>query len=70
MTPETTRYRFTLEELQQADDWSEGFCLACRAPRECCEPDASAYRCDECGEHAVYGPHWIAIAGLFSEGAA
>ena len=70
MTPETTRYRFTVEELQQADDWSEGFCLACRAPRECCEPDASAYRCEECGEHAVYGPHWIAIAGLFKEGAA
>ena len=22
MTPETTRYRFTVEELQQADDWS------------------------------------------------
>ena len=60
MTPETTRYRFTVEELQQADDWSEGFCLACRAPRECCEPDASAYPCDECGEHAVYGPHCAA----------
>ncbi|RAN37782.1 hypothetical protein [Hyphomonas sp. GM-8P] len=70
MTPETTRYRFTVEELQQADDWQEGFCLACRAPRECCEPDAQRYRCDECGEHAVYGPHWIAIAGLFSEGTA
>jgi len=69
MTPETTRFRFTVEELQQADDWSEGFCLACRAPRECCEPDASAYPCDECGENAVYGPHWIAIAGLFKKGA-
>ncbi len=67
MTPETTRYRFTVEELEQADDWSEGFCLACRAPRECCEPDARAYKCDECGEHAVYGPHWIAICGLMSE---
>ena len=43
MTPETTRYRFTVEELEQADDWQEGFCLACRAPRGCCEPDASAY---------------------------
>jgi hypothetical protein len=90
MTPETTRYRFTVEELQQADRWQEGFCLACRTPRECCEPDASAYRCDECCEHAVpkrrtekwspvFGvaarltkarPHWIAIAGLFKEGAA
>jgi hypothetical protein len=68
MTPDTTQFRFTLEELQQADDCSEGFCLACRAQRECCEPDAEAYRCDECGEHAVYGPHWIAMAGLFGEG--
>ena len=70
MTPETTQHRFTLEELQQADDWSEGFCLACRAPRDGCEPDASGYECDECGEPAVYGPHWIAIAGLFVEGEA
>ena len=69
MTPETTKHRFTAEELQQADDWSEGFCLACRAPRDGCEPDAEAYECEECGECAVYGPHWIAIAGLFGEGA-
>ena len=27
MTPETTRYRFTVEELEQDDDWQEGFCL-------------------------------------------
>ncbi len=67
MTPETTRFRFTVEELQQADDLSEGFCLACRSPRGCCEPDARAYPCDECGELAVYGPQWIAIADLFEE---
>jgi hypothetical protein len=36
MTPESTQHRFTVEELQQADDWSEGFCLACRAPRDGC----------------------------------
>ena len=65
MTPETTKLRFTLEELQQADDWSEGFCLACRASRDGCESDALAYECDECGKHAVYGPNWIAIAGLY-----
>ena len=69
MTPETTSFRFTSEELQQADRWSEGFCLVCRAPRGCCEPDARAYRCEECGAHAVYGPHWIAGAGLFGESA-
>ena len=57
MTPETTKHRFTAEKLQQADDGSEGFCLACRAPRGGCEPDAQAYECEECGEYAVYGPH-------------
>lgn len=67
MTPQTTPHRFTVEELQQAENLSEGFCLACRAPHNCCEPDASAYLCDQCGEHAVYGPHWIAIAGLFNK---
>ena len=25
MTPETTRYRFTVEELEQAADWQDGF---------------------------------------------
>jgi hypothetical protein len=70
MTPETTRHRFTVVELQQADDLFEGFCLACRAPRGGCEPDAQAYACDECGEPAAHGPHWIALAGLFAEDAA
>ncbi|MFN7056880.1 hypothetical protein [Hyphomonas sp.] len=70
MTPETTQHRFTLEELQQADDWSEGFCLACRAPQGGCEPDARACERDDRGERAVYFPHWLAIAGLFAEGEA
>jgi len=69
MTPETTPFRFTVEELEEADDDMVGFCLACRATRDCCEPDAERYRCDECGAHAVYGPHWIAICGLMSEAA-
>jgi hypothetical protein len=69
MTPETKSLRFTLDELVLADDEMTGFCLACRAPRDCCEPDAADYRCDDCGEHAVYGPHWIAIAGLFAQDA-
>jgi hypothetical protein len=59
MTPESTRFRFTLAELQEADELQFGFCLACRATRDGCEPDAEAYDCSDCGEHAVYGPHWL-----------
>jgi hypothetical protein len=32
-----------------------GFCIACGAEAEGCEPDARKYRCESCGEHAVYG---------------
>ncbi|WP_255417587.1 hypothetical protein [Hyphomonas sp. CACIAM 19H1] len=41
MNPDSTQHRFTLEELQQADEWSEGFCLACRAPRDGCDSSLS-----------------------------
>jgi hypothetical protein len=36
-----------------ADD--PGFCVACGAEAEGCEPDAQAYPCDSCGRRAVYG---------------
>ena len=32
-----------------------GFCLACGNEQGGCEPDARRYRCEACGEHAVYG---------------
>ena len=52
------------KKFDDADDEMFGFCLACREIRECTEPDAENYRCEVCGEDAVYGPHWILIAGL------
>ena len=64
VTPETTLFRFTLEEIQDADHEMFGFCLACREIRECTEPDAENYACEVCGEDAVYGPHWILPADL------
>ncbi|MGE0596220.1 MAG: hypothetical protein AB7P07_07640 [Hyphomonadaceae bacterium] len=67
MIPDTTHFRFTLEELEEADALMFGFCLACRAMCEACEPDAEQYICEDCGEAAVYGPHWIAIYDLVSE---
>ena len=32
-----------------------GFCVACGQEAMGCEPDARRYRCESCGERAVYG---------------
>jgi len=32
-----------------------GFCVACGADRDGCEPDARNYECDECGKRMVFG---------------
>lgn len=32
-----------------------GFCVKCGSDYEGCEPDAREYKCDQCGENAVYG---------------
>lgn len=32
-----------------------GFCIACGADADGCEPDARNYRCESCGERKVYG---------------
>lgn len=43
-----------LLEAAQADDCM-GFCTACGAEAFGVEPDARRYRCESCGERAVYG---------------
>jgi hypothetical protein len=40
-----------------------GFCLACGADADGCEPDARKYTCEVCGEKAVYGAEECLIAG-------
>lgn len=32
-----------------------GFCIACGAEADNCEPDARRYPCDQCDENEVYG---------------
>lgn len=32
-----------------------GFCIACGADADGCEPDARNYECESCGEHKVFG---------------
>ena len=51
----------TLETVQSAAEdqmyglGNAGFCLACGAERDGCEPDAENYECYECGENRVMG---------------
>ena len=40
-----------------------GFCIACGAEHDGCEPDARNYECEVCGEHKVYGAEEILMMG-------
>lgn len=59
-----TGRRFTLEQIREAEEEMSGFCLACGAMRDTCEPDAERYTCEDCVADEVYGPHWLVMAGL------
>ena len=60
----TTARTFSLEQIEEAMQDYIGFCVECGAERECCEPDARKYECEECGARAVYGAEELAIMGL------
>ncbi|MBN9033656.1 MAG: hypothetical protein BGO05_05230 [Rhizobiales bacterium 63-7] len=51
----------TLSRVEQAVERrmssldNPGFCVACGADADGCEPDAREYECEVCGELAVYG---------------
>ena len=53
----------TLEQVQQLDEDMAGLCAACGFEQFGCEPDAERYKCESCGERAVYGPHWWIMTG-------
>jgi predicted amidophosphoribosyltransferase len=38
-----------------------GFCIACGADADGCEPDARGYECKVCGKPAVYGDEALLI---------
>lgn len=58
------RFEITEDEYQEYDDSSIGLCLGCGAERDCCEPDAENYKCEECGERKVFGVPQLLIMGL------
>jgi len=55
-----------ISEAQYQEYRSEyiGLCTACRAERDCCEPDAEEYNCPECKMDQVYGIEQLLIMGL------
>jgi hypothetical protein len=42
-------------ERQMTSLDNPGFCIACGCEAEGVEPDARRYKCESCGEKAVYG---------------
>lgn len=56
-------HRFSVKKLERADQDNIGFCLACGASRDCCEPDARRYKCEECNKNYVYGAAELALMG-------
>jgi hypothetical protein len=50
------RRRMTLDD--------PGLCLACGNEQAGCEPDARKYRCEACGERAVYGAEELLLRVL------
>ena len=56
--------RFRIEDIEGAIEEYIGFCRSCGAERECCEPDARHYTCEDCGEHEVFGAEELLVMGL------
>ena len=55
---------FNLDDVIQATESLEGFCITCGEPCEGCEPDARQYHCEVCETPTVYGAEEIIIMGL------
>lgn len=49
--------KIALDQFQQHRDDYDGFCVACNAVTNDggCEPDASYYQCEQCGQKTVFG---------------
>lgn len=55
----------SMSAYEEATESYEGFCTKCHAfTTSQCEPDARKYRCEECGEKAVYGAEEALMMGL------
>ena len=51
-------------EAQMLTLENPGFCIACGADHDECEPDARNYECYECGEKQVFGAAEVLVVYL------
>ena len=59
-----TRIRIPLEDIEDARDSDDGFCLACgERAYGGIEPDARNYECEMCGESQVFGAEECVLMG-------
>ena len=61
--------KIPLSSIEEAVESGEsiGFCPACGAQQDGCEPDARRYTCEACQSPRVYGAEEIIMMGAFSE---
>lgn len=59
------QYKPSMSEIEEMDENSQGFCLACGEVADYVEPDARKYVCECCGAPKVYGAAELALVGLF-----
>ena len=57
--------QISMEELEQMNEQSMGYCPLCREwTTGRCEPDARKYPCEKCGEKSVYGAEDAVMYGF------
>lgn len=59
-------YNSTIEDLIEAAETNDGFCLACGERAYGVEPDARRYECDCCGALSVYGAEELILQGMYA----
>lgn len=53
----------TMDDFAEMEESMTGLCLDCGEVRDCCEPDAENYTCEECGAPRVMGPLFFLMSG-------
>lgn len=60
-----TLHRPSLDELREAADEQDGFCLACGNRQSGCEPDMRRGDCEACETAMVYGAEELLLMGVY-----
>jgi hypothetical protein len=60
-------HKFSMAQIEAAMEGYVGFCRACGAEQDGCEPDARRYKCETCGHMQVYGAEELVLMGQVNE---